>query len=165
MMSSSTRRTRVAELSDRKSRFVGNCISRCRGFSLIEIALALGLASFVLVALIGLMSVGLEAGKAAREDTIIASVIRDVLARVKSEPFAALAPGSTKKFSYTYEGNHIESGGAETPYFECEVAFAVSSLSSPELQAHSVDVLFNCSWPAQSSSPYEESFATTIASY
>lgn len=51
-------------------------------FSLVEIAIAIGIVSFVLVALLGLMASSFESARSAKEDTVIAALAREMLANV-----------------------------------------------------------------------------------
>ena len=64
-----------------------------RGFSLIEVALALGVAAFALVAILGLIPIGLNSNKASIEQTeaaiIAAGVVVDLRAATVSVPPAA----------------------------------------------------------------------------
>lgn len=65
--------------------------SRASGFSLVEVTLALGIVTFTLVAIIGLLSVGLDAGRASAEDTAVAGMSRQVLTRLRTVPFPPTA--------------------------------------------------------------------------
>jgi len=63
------------------------------GFSLIEVVLSLGIVSFVLVALLGLLSVGMGSLRDSNIDTVTGMIFRDVRARLMGETFTpSLAP-------------------------------------------------------------------------
>lgn len=59
-----------------------------RGFSLIEVVLALGIISFALVALLGVTVVGNNAGREGRNDTDFGHVFEQISAQLRSKPFA-----------------------------------------------------------------------------
>ena len=60
------------------------------GFSLAEVVLAIGLVSFVLLALVGLLSTGLQASKESAEDTALALCAETVQALVQAEGYRAV---------------------------------------------------------------------------
>ncbi len=59
-----------------------------RGFSLIEVVLALGVVSFSVLALLGLLVVGNETNKSARDETMAAQLAANEFARLRSLPAA-----------------------------------------------------------------------------
>lgn len=63
---------------------------RSSGFTLIEVVLALAVISFAVVALLGLLSVSAGSSRSASEDTVIASMSRQVIAEMRSKPFSSL---------------------------------------------------------------------------
>ena len=54
-------------------------------FSLVEVALAVGIIAFALTAILGLMSVGMNASRDTGDSTKIAFIMQDVAARVRAE--------------------------------------------------------------------------------
>lgn len=58
-----------------------------RGFSLVEVALALGVVSFAMVSMLGVMSVGLTTVKDASDQTMHAQIISRVSSSVLQTPF------------------------------------------------------------------------------
>lgn len=61
-----------------------------RGFSLIEIVLALGVVSFALVSMLGLLQVALDSDSSAGRDTTVAAMSGYVLNDLRAVPFDAL---------------------------------------------------------------------------
>ena len=61
-------------------------------FSLVEVALALGIAGFCLVAVVGLLPVGINSNQAAFSQTAAASILSHVLADLRATP-ATVPPG------------------------------------------------------------------------
>jgi hypothetical protein len=58
------------------------------GFSLIEVALALGVAAFALVAIIGLIPVGLNSNQASSDQTAAAGLAAGIVADLRAAPVA-----------------------------------------------------------------------------
>jgi uncharacterized protein (TIGR02598 family) len=79
----------------------------CAAFSLVEVSLALGIAGFCLVALLGLVPIGLTSNRNAVEQTaaagIAASVIADIRNQVAASALTPLAPASTPNFTPRYK--------------------------------------------------------------
>ena len=134
---------------------------RERGFGLVEIAIALGIVSFALLSLIGLMVVGLNASKAAREDTVVASLSRNVLANLKTLSYPQLATLSTTNYYYTYDGVATNSV-AGSAYYECKAAIFPPSQAG---LSKSVDVLINISRPYRAVQTNGTTFSSSIAEY
>jgi uncharacterized protein (TIGR02598 family) len=59
------------------------------GFTLVEVTLALGVASFCLLAVFGLMPVGISSNRASVEQTAAASLARAIVADLRTTPIAA----------------------------------------------------------------------------
>lgn len=59
---------------------------RSQGFTLVEVALALGVAAFGLVAIIGLLPVGLQSNQASIEQTAAAALAANVVADLRATP-------------------------------------------------------------------------------
>lgn len=86
-------------------------------FSLVEVTLALGIVAFALVAIFGLLSVGVNAARDSGDDMRIGFIMQDVAARVRAESSSlALTADPTKmdltwsavygtQLSYTVLGN------------------------------------------------------------
>lgn len=147
MTSSSTRKTQA-------SRFY----ARDRGFSLVEVALAVGILGFVFAGLFGLMAIGLEEGKRARQETLVSAMAELVISHLKETG----APGTPYYFSA--DGFECESDKA---FYFCEVTESAPTTPKREIeeQCKQFSVVFR--WPcrpgAGASYPYEESFTTTLS--
>jgi uncharacterized protein (TIGR02598 family) len=58
----------------------------CTGFSLVETTLALGVAGFCVIALFGLLPVGIQANQSAISQTAAASVLSSIVADLRATP-------------------------------------------------------------------------------
>lgn len=57
------------------------------GFSLVEVVLALGVFAFALVALIGLLPLGMQSNRESREETEAMGLVRHLVAERRAQPF------------------------------------------------------------------------------
>jgi type II secretory pathway pseudopilin PulG len=114
-------------------------MSRCvRGFSLVEVVLALGVIGFALLAIIGLLPIGLQSGRASIQETRANHLAEQIFSTLRSQSFTAvdlsqLGGNSTVNLSTentergatgpqlhaTYDGNFV---GAPD-YFTIELRF------------------------------------------
>lgn len=90
--------------------------TRVVGFTLVEVTLALGLLSFMLLAVIGLLSVGLESGRTAQVDTVQSLMIRQLQAFTRTN-----APSGYGGGVYYYHFDGSTNAGASGSYFQCVV--------------------------------------------
>jgi uncharacterized protein (TIGR02598 family) len=77
-------------------------------FSLVELTLALGLASFCLIAVVGLLSVGIRTSQDAISETASASILSAVIADLRATPETTL---TSAQFGLTF-------GSPTTLYFD-----------------------------------------------
>lgn len=90
---------------------------KSRGFSLVEVVLALGVAAFALMAVLGLLSVAINSGKEAADDTMLVSMSNNLLATWRGKPFAEiplesnpaanLPPGTTVTTDIYFDENGV----------------------------------------------------------
>jgi len=134
-----------------------------RSFSLVEIVIALGLVSFVLVALIGLMSVGLKAMKDSHHETLVSDMALTALSKLKETDYSAL-PVATNYY-YTYDGvvTNVTSG-----YYLCAINLSVPSGAmavAPGLSDHSKRIHMELIWPLNGKIQETNVFETFITEY
>jgi len=91
---------------------IGGILSPRSAFSLVEVVIAIGIISFSLVAVMGLIPVGLTAMQQAMDDTMVAQIFKQVSGEVLLTPFSEL---STKfgnaRFFYNDQGIKENSAG------------------------------------------------------
>jgi uncharacterized protein (TIGR02598 family) len=61
--------------------------TKTSAFSLVEVALAMGVASFALTGILSLLSVSLDSSKASTDDTVLATMANDVVVGLRRQPF------------------------------------------------------------------------------
>jgi uncharacterized protein (TIGR02598 family) len=93
---------------------------RINAFSLIEVTLAIGVIAFALVAILGLLPVGMRSGREAMDATRTSLIAQDVVTRLRASLqsndsssqfyFAPYATGTASFFFYTSEGTRTSDG-------------------------------------------------------
>lgn len=102
-----------------------------RAFSLVEVAIALGLLSFVLLSIIGLLGVGLNSSRSAHLDTIQASTARQALSAVRTADFDTFDTGT---YWFTLDGARLTN--SVDAYFECRVTADEADDAPDDAQPH-----------------------------
>ncbi len=149
-----------------------------RGFTLVEIVIAIGVIAVAGLALLGLMGVGLGAAREAKEETACGLVARFVFSDLETDAFSAedpsatvvspfnpanLSTGVTKRYYFTQEGIFLgytvpaTPDPARTPFFLAEavakppaapLASGVSSQGVSPKELRAVSLTI--SWPVDS---------------
>jgi uncharacterized protein (TIGR02598 family) len=120
------------------------------GFSLVEVTLALGVASVCLVTILGLLPIALRTNQNASSQTIAANILSAVIADMRATPRAGT---TSNQFGITF-------GSPKTLYFENESKFTTDlntnsryqvTINFPTNTAGSNAAVFadlKASWPA-----------------
>jgi len=129
---------------------------RAAGFSLVEIAIAIGIASFALIALLGLITVGYQAGGDAKEETLLAGLAQDVLGQLRGEDFDTLAPGT---FYFDSQGNAMTNDSGAV--YRCTTRFAAVNL--PNVQSNLTAATLTFEWPVGAQTPQKMVIQASLA--
>jgi uncharacterized protein (TIGR02598 family) len=78
------------------------CTNKNAAFSLVEVTLALGVAAFCLIAVFGLMPVGLQTNRNATSQTAATNIIAAVVADLRATP---IANSTSSQFGITFGTN------------------------------------------------------------
>lgn len=90
----------------------GNALNQ--GFTLVEIALSLGIMAFAFLGVIGLLPVGLGASKQAIDATLVSQISQEMTAQALQTDFSGLASLSAEfPAQYDEQGNRLEAGSTE----------------------------------------------------
>jgi uncharacterized protein (TIGR02598 family) len=76
-----------------------------RAFSLVEVVLALGIFSFAILSILGLMATGLNTVKSSSTSMTIANISRNLRADLQATPFTSLTLNSSITYYFTDRGN------------------------------------------------------------
>src|SRR5437867_3861421 len=116
-------------------------------FSLVEISIALGIAVFGIVGMLGLLSASMSANSASDRDTVIASMSRRVMGDLRSRAFDALWEENPWKVSES----KVSSQGSGLPathfFFKFDGTLLVDSNGAPlgpNEAAKRRDVFYEC---------------------
>jgi uncharacterized protein (TIGR02598 family) len=123
-----------------------SAVSRA-AFSLVEVTLALGIAAFCLIAVFGLMPVGVQTNRNATSQTAATNIIASIVADLRATPTTAststqyaIAFGTAKTLYFDGAGQAATSLGADSRY-QVSVTFP----SSPTGLAYAD---LKVTWPA-----------------
>ena len=98
------------------------------GFSLIEVALALGIVSFILLPAVALLPVGLESVQASSTQTVTTNIAQQIRGQLQELTYTSLQSLPTTTYYYTSEGNQTTSSDPEVYY---KSAFTVTQTPVP----------------------------------
>jgi type II secretory pathway pseudopilin PulG len=89
------------------------------GFSLIEVTLALGVAGFCLIAIMGLLPVGLKTNQAATQQTTANAILSALVSDIRTTPKDPDAPGKSfsKQFKLLFGNPHNPNDVIQYLYF------------------------------------------------
>ena len=91
--------------------------SRRGGFSLVEVTLAVGLTSFALLAIVGMMPVGMTTMRQAIDSTVESQITREMRTKVQQVPFSALSSMfSGREFFFAESGAPTTKDGWDRRY-------------------------------------------------
>lgn len=124
-----------------------------RGFSLVEIVIALGIVAFALLGIVGLFTAGLRAEKDSYEDTKLADIVATVASSLKSGQYTNLATPLT----FDHEGNVADKAGADAPYFSVAFTLPSATLNRPGMTNLQL-IRILVSYPVQAPSPQRKIF-------
>lgn len=98
-------------------------------FSLVEVVVALGLMSFAIVGIVGLLPAGLRTMKESVGTTVQSQIAQQLINDAQLTPFSSLPSAKTNYFDW--HGREVEEGSAEKVYKVCmEKVYATNSVTS-----------------------------------
>ncbi len=139
-----------------------------QAFTLVEVALALAITSFGIVAVLGLLPGGLTAARNAADSTITATIVQDMFSTLRQQSFTnttlwgmnySLANAGSATASYFDQAGNQTNASGPSSYYQITVTNLRVSTSMTMVKAMVV-------WPAQSATPMNTNiYTTTIANY
>jgi len=90
-----------------------------RAFTLVEVALSLGIVAFALTAVVSLLSVSLDADRAARDDTLLAEIARSTVSELRSVPFADALKRVQEQPTLYFDAEGAAVANAAQAAYEC----------------------------------------------
>ena len=98
-----------------KKRRTGIRLAGTRGFTLVEVVLALGLCSFAILSLVSLMPVSLNSARHALEISRVSKAFQKVTSELTQSQFANVAAMTTNTYQFDYDGN-VPTNSADNYY-------------------------------------------------
>jgi uncharacterized protein (TIGR02598 family) len=142
-------------------------LSRKRaGFSLVEVAISLGIVAFALTGIVGLLSATLKTSKSSMDDMLVSEMTSDIVNTFRKQDFANISSNPTNVF-FDVSGKRINGVDTTTGVISNvspDTAIALGAVyvciptvtSATNLMAGTVDNLWNIRltfrWPAAASS-------------
>ena len=108
----------------------GPTVDRC-GFSLVEVTLALGVASVCLIAIFGVLPVGLRTHQDAAQEVAAGDILGTVMADLRATPATTPRGGAaaSHQFAINIPENPVGEATASTLFFNGEGQFSASANS------------------------------------
>ncbi len=134
-----------------------------RAFTLVEVVLAIGVLSFCLITLLGLLGVGLGNGLKSNDDTVLASMAWEAANNLRSE--TNLAGGFTTNFYFDHTGQSLTS--ASGAYFKCAVTTnnPTAGQAPASIDTNLVLAALQFTWPASlANAPHTNTVYATLPS-
>jgi uncharacterized protein (TIGR02598 family) len=139
-----------------RRRLAGALPVRCRGFTLVEVSLAMAVGTFALISLLAMAMLGMRMGRLAVDDTVSGTVAQDLFAEWRMKDFAA----ATNDVRY-YDKEGVPNATGSAQYYKCAV---LTYDAVPSNYVKTVELVFV--WPnvnSFASSPNTNRYFTRIA--
>ncbi len=103
------------------------------GFSLVEVALAIGILGFCMVSILGLLPIALTSTRHSMERTLEIRILQTIRADLLDKPFSTLPNSGT--YSFDADGNPVATPSAEEPAPHYTATYSQSAfISLPDAQ-------------------------------
>lgn len=111
-------------------------------FSLVEVVLALGITTFAILTLVGLLSVAVESNKDSRADSVAVFIGDNIRSRVQSDPYWPWTEATISSVSFPQTTNYWFSfEGLEVPSTQAYYRAAVTFTNSPSYPSKRFDLV------------------------
>jgi uncharacterized protein (TIGR02598 family) len=149
-------------------------ISRKSAFTLVEVTIAIGLAAFGILSMLGLMGSLLNANREAGEETVLAAMVKKVSGELRPRPFDAPATGADNSLAALIpSGTNFYFGrdGLLTPtpaeaLYACQITLRpdASLTTATTAVENRYDAELEFSWPYPHKK-YTKTFQISLARY
>ena len=124
-------------------------VNRIASFSLVEVTVALGVGAFCLIAILGLLPVGVQQNRDSSSQTAATTIIRNVIADMRATPKTSntsaqyqIAFGNSRTLFFDGSGHASTSTGPDSRY-QLNISFPTNNGTFAATYAH-----LTLSWPA-----------------
>jgi hypothetical protein len=121
------------------------------GFSLVELTLALGVAAFCLIAIFGLMPVGLQTSRNATSQTAATGILSSIVSDLRAAPVPQPTPQSTPSLLYciTLPAAGTSNTSVQTRFFDTQGQCSCDNAGSQKPNPQAGDCSLTWSPPLQ----------------
>ena len=135
-------------------------------FSLVEVTLALGIAAFCLIAVFGLMPVGVQTNRNATSQTAATSILSNVIADLRATPSAST---TSSQFGITFGTNppplYFDSAGQFTTSLGTNSRYQLNITWNSSAPTGSRYADLKITWPAAATSANASGSVETFAAF
>jgi uncharacterized protein (TIGR02598 family) len=125
-------------------------------FTLVEVVLSLGIFSFALLSVLGLMATGLSTVKNSSTNQAITNVNRELRATLQATPFTNLVIGTPATYYFTASGYITTASGtaANAPFYTAVMAPAAPTYPAGGTSANAFSVSVSIAYPYPANSQF-----------
>jgi uncharacterized protein (TIGR02598 family) len=125
------------------------------GFSLVELSIALGIAAFALIAIFGLLPVGVGSNNASIRQTEAVNLASGFVEDLRQAPpgAGAVSPRYQIEFDQNASSVFIDRSGQPVPHEQADYRVSVTMLHPPQGRRQATSVSVVLSWPATMDAP------------
>jgi uncharacterized protein (TIGR02598 family) len=129
------------------------CDYRRYGFSLVETVVAMGLVSFSVLATIGLLSIGSDTNKKAKDESTAARLTENEFQRLRSLSSTSFSNNYPTYTSRYYDSNLTEVPSATSAIYQLSITFTAAPTGTADLVANA-EIRYPANAPAANQSVY-----------
>ena len=139
-------------------------LRRGRGFTLVEVTVALGIVSFALLGLVGLLPVGLQTFKSAMDTSVRSQIVQRVFTDVTETDFDTLMSTPPPDRYFDDQGNEVaQQFSVYQAHLQITGSTALPAVSSPTPNANLATVEIQiASNPGHVANPYSGNTTTPV---
>ena len=125
-----------------------------RGFTLVEVALALAVASMAIMSVMGLLPMLLDFERKNTATSLLPAMCSQIMGKLREEPYATTLPTGSRLLYFTDQGT--PTANARDAVYECEITYKALPVEAarpggarpptPGNHCHTVQMKFH--WPA-----------------
>lgn len=130
-------------------------MSRAAGFSLVEVSLALGIAAFALIAIFGLLPVGLDSTQDSIQQSVATNLATAIVADLRQAPAGANAssPRYGVDVGQASTTLYLDDGGEPVPQSQARFKVTVKLASPAPNSRRATSGNVSIAWPAGAADP------------
>jgi uncharacterized protein (TIGR02598 family) len=130
-----------------------------KAFTLVEVTMAIGISSFAILSMLGVLAVGMKTMRGAIDTTVQAQITQDVVGTLKQADFSTLSNASSWAWKYDDRGVAVQNEAAKV--YGASVELAPVSLSGGNANPNLLKVIVSINNLTEPGNPHV--FSTFIS--